>query len=344
MVRAAGFRYALRRLLARTFKTRAQGPRHLYRAIWLEAAAEIGAQVTERGAGVLEIRRGGVVAVVDRHRVGLDRPDHDGGDKLSAQQRLIAAGLSVPDSIAFDASNLAPALAFLAERGAPAVVKPTNTGGGKGITAGVRDRGQLERAVARAAHFSARLMIESQAAGDPYRLLVLDGELLDTVRRRAPRLTGDGRSTIRELIAIENRRRQAGSSAGWDVIRADLDAVLTLEAQDLTLESVPPAGAVVQVKTVNNVTRPEDCETVHEPIARELEAEMVLAAQVVGLRLAGVDVVTSHLDRSLGESGGVILEVNSDPSPHLHYRVADPARATRVAIPILERRLASAGG
>src|SRR5688572_32104639 len=44
-------------------------------------------------------------------------------------------------------------------------------------------------------------------AGASYRLLYLEGRLIDAVRRDPPTVTGDGYSTIRRLIAHENRRR-----------------------------------------------------------------------------------------------------------------------------------------
>jgi cyanophycin synthetase len=60
----------------------------------------------------------------------------------------------------------------------------------------------------------------------------------------------------------------------------------------------------------------------------------------VGLRLAGVDVITPDASRPLEEAGGVVAEVNGTPGIHHHYHVADPANATRVAIPILGKVLA----
>ena len=63
------------------------------------------------------------------------------------------------------------------------------------------------------------------------------------------------------------------------------------------------------------------------------------AAACVGLRLAGVDLVTPSLEGSLAETGGVVLEVNCTPGLHHHYLVAEPDRATRVAVPILRRLL-----
>ena len=74
-------------------------------------------------------------------------------------------------------------------------------------------------------------------------------------------------------------------------------------------------------------------------IGRALVADARRAAGVVGLRLAGVDVITSDADRSLAEAGGVVLEVNGTPGLHYHYEVAEAANATRVAIPVLRKLL-----
>jgi len=92
--------------------------------------------------------------------------------------------------------------------------------------------------------------------------------------------------------------------------------------------------------------RPLDYFIADEPLAttkrvafHRLAAEAAAAARVVGLRLAGVDVIAPTLDRSLAESGGVVLEVNCTPGLHHHYLVADREGATRVAVPILRALL-----
>jgi len=63
------------------------------------------------------------------------------------------------------------------------------------------------------------------------------------------------------------------------------------------------------------------------------------AAAALGVRLAGVDVVTSDLSVPLASSGGVVLEVNPIPGLFHHYNVSNPNGASRVAIPILEALL-----
>jgi cyanophycin synthetase len=122
-------------------------------------------------------------------------------------------------------------------------------------------------------------------------------------------------------------------------LRIDLDCILTLEAAGLTVRSVLPAGTTVPVKEVVNQNTIEDNETVREQIAEGLVDEARAAAELIGVRLAGVDVVTADLSRPLADSGGAILEVNCPPGLHFHYEVTDAANATRVAVPILQALL-----
>jgi cyanophycin synthetase len=63
----------------------------------------------------------------------------------------------------------------------------------------------------------------------------------------------------------------------------------------------------------------------------------------VGLRLAGVDLVAPDLTRPLAPGFGAIVEVNGTPGLHYHYHVADTERASRVALPVLEKLLSEGG-
>ena len=158
-------------------------------------------------------------------------------------------------------------------------------------------------------------------------------------------LTGDGRSTIESLIAAENEQRvMAKGAAGLSPQNVNLDMVLALERAGLTLSSVLPADRTVAIGAVTNNNAVEDNETFRGKLAPQLIAEARSAQVAVGLRLAGLDVITTDPTRPLAETGGVITEVNGTPGLHHHYLVADPDRATRVAIPILERLLSRAPG
>lgn len=348
LVRSIGVGYAWREFRRRSAARdpSSDGRRPGYVERWQDAALQIGAQSTDLSRGFVEVRKGAARVIVWNHWVPLD-------DivtlKLALEKPLVhrilaADGLRVPEYELFHADDLGPALKFLKSDPAPCVVKPVNLQGGTVTTTGVRSEAQLRRARLRARRFSERLLIERQVHGENYRFLLLDGQLLDVVRRRFPRVIGDGHSTVRDLIVAENRRRDESSVHGWTWdLRADLDTVFTLEAAGLTLSSVPPAGEPVIVKTVVNENGPESDESVplHE-VSDALVADVTRAAESVGVRLAGVDVITPDCGRALDDAGGVILEVNATPGLHYHYETRNPDEGVPVHVPILEALLREA--
>jgi cyanophycin synthetase len=316
-----------------------------YAAMWSQAARDAGAEVVDLGGGFLELRKGPARTRVWGHWVAVDDivTRRLALEKAVAHRMLRAAGLPVPEQAPFAARDLAPALAFLRGASGACFVKPAGGSGGAGATGCVVSPRQLRRAARRAARRSRSLLIERQVAGDVYRLLFLDGELLDVIRRDPPRVTGDGASTVAALIAAENRRRFAAAGARgaspW-LLTIDLDCIFTLERAGSSLASVPPPGERVAVKTAVNSNGPEDNESVHGAVGEALIAQAALAAQVIGVRLAGVDVVPPDPAAALDRAGGVILEVNATPGLGYHYAVRNPGRTDPVATQILRRLLA----
>ena len=341
LMRSIGVGYAWRerrnRQAARAFAS--DGRRAGYVERWSEAAHELGGSATDLARGFVEVRVGDRRVVVWNHWVPLDDivTLKLALDKPLVHRVLHAEGLPVPKHQFFDVGDLKPALDFMAAHDGPCVVKPTDLQGGTVTTAGVGTAAQLRRARLRARRVAQRLLIEGQVAGDNYRLLFLDGRLLDVVRRDPPQLVGDGHSSVVDLLAAENTRRyrENGGARTWELV-ADLDTVFTLERQGMTPRSVPPAGAPVVVRTVVNANGREFNESVRDRVSDALVADAARAARLLGVRLAGVDVITPDCERSLADAGGVILEVNATPGLHYHYETRNPEHAVPVLIPILE--------
>jgi cyanophycin synthetase len=344
LARSMGFAATARRLRGRGGGVLDAEVRNaVYAQIWRDAAAAVGAEVRDLGSGFLEIARGGPSAKVWQQVVPLDDPVtlRLALDKPVVHELLTKASVPVPEHVEWSFSDPAPALAFMQRVGGPTVVKAASgTGGGEGTTAGVDTPARLMRARLQAGRFGGRLLIERQVPGPVHRLLFLDGELIDVIRHVPPRLTGDGSATVQELLEKENERRlRAVGAAGLSMLDVGLDMVFTLERQGLRLDSVVPAATTIAIQTVTNDNRIEDTETVTEPLDPELVDASRRAAAAVGLRLAGVDVITPDASRPLEQAGGVVAEVNGTPGIHHHYHVADAAKATPVAVPILERVL-----
>jgi D-alanine-D-alanine ligase-like ATP-grasp enzyme len=348
IARSTGLRYALhrRREQAREEKVGTRALVSFYRDAWAEAADEHGAELVEMEDGFLEIRRGGTTTRVWRQLSALDEAVslRLALDKTVVHKLLTARGIPVPGYVEFGHTDLGSALDFMktGSEGAASVVKPASGGrGGAAVTGCVRSQVDLARAVLSAARLNDRVLIERQIPGDMYRLLFLDGELVDVVLRLTPHVTGDGQASIAELIVRENERRLEAARP-QALITIDLDCIFTLAASGLTPRSVPQAGERVQVKSASSENAEEENHTIRA-YAQEVIDQSAEAVRAVGLRLAGVDVVTPDINRPLADAGGAIIEVNGTPGFQYHYVVADRARATRVAIPVLERVLETVG-
>jgi cyanophycin synthetase len=93
--------------------------------------------------------------------------------------------------------------------------------------------------------------------------------------------------------------------------------VLELARQGMTVDSVPAVGQSVLVKRTGNMTT-----DITDEVHPEVVAQAVLAARVVGLDIAGVDVVAKDIGQPLGTQG-VLVEVNAGPSLLMHLNPAE---------------------
>ncbi len=311
--------------------------RDYYNLFWINAAKHAGATCDKWGFGYHSISRGGLSAIVRLSDVRLD--DHLTleimGNKLLTYRLLAEQGLAVPRHARFSFSELGPALSLIGTTGRPIVVKPlSGTGGGNGVTTGVTSRAGLIKAAWLASRFDFDLIAEEQIEGHSYRLLFLDGALLDAVRRDPPRLKGDGKSTIRALIRAENRKRlNERPFRALSPLRVDRDALNYLAAQGLTPRSRLDAGETIIVKRAVNQNTAADNHTVTHQFHPATVAACARLVTNLGVRLAGIDILARDIAKPLAPANGMIGEINTTPGLHHHDLVASgPARPVAAAL------------
>lgn len=314
-----------------------------YNDVWRQAARKLSVDLVDLPDGFLEARSGDRMTRMFQNFVMIDHPAtiQIAANKPLVHQLLAEHGLPVPPYREFDLQHLGDAREFLESQESPCVVKPAKgTGGGQAVTTNIRTYKDLRRAAIHASLFGHQLMIEKQIPGYSYRLLYLDGELLDAVCRKPPALLSDGTSTIRSLIAAENKRR-AGltGSASLQWIAIDPDCIATLKSQGFSLRSVPPADQEIVVKTVSNDNSERENESVKHLLAPELVREGAEVTRILGIRLCGVDIITTNHAVPLTVSGGVVNEANVPPGFQFHYHIRNRDRMSDIAVPILRRLL-----
>ncbi|HTH94119.1 MAG TPA: cyanophycin synthetase [Rhodocyclaceae bacterium] len=202
------------------------------------------------------------------------------------------------------------------------VVKPSDGNRGRGVSTDLTTQADIEAAYKIAEEEGSEVIVERFVDGIEHRLLVIGGKLVAAARGEEASVTGDGKSTVRELIDNQiNNDPRRGTASEQPLELIDIERkpqiVLQLQRQGYTPESVPPAGQRVVVLRTGNHTH-DVTHLVHPDVA----AAAVLAAKIVGLDIAGVDVVAQDITQPLETQGGAIVEVNAGPSLLMHLKPA----------------------
>lgn len=319
-----------------------------YETLWQEAAACVGATTKAGPSGLTEIRRGDSVTFVRHADLMLDSEITIRlmANKALSYGWLAAKGYRVTPHVAFTLKSINRADAFLATQNGPVVVKPADgTGGGRGITTGITSRSAMEAAARNAAGFHSDLLIETQLTGSSFRLLYFEGAFLDAVRRDSPQLTGDGKSTVRQLIEAETADRLEGRPIrALSPLVIDQECRNTLKSQGLTPAYTPHAGETLRIKLAVNENGARQNRIVRHDIHRDIIDAGARIVGELGVRFAGLDVTASDLSLPLSQTDAIFNEVNVNPGIHHHYLVANPEQSASVAPTILERMFESGAG
>jgi cyanophycin synthetase len=202
------------------------------------------------------------------------------------------------------------------------VVKPRDGNQGKGVVVNIRTREEVMQAYNNALEYRDDIMVESFLPGSDYRLLVVGDRMVAAARREPPLVVGDGQSTVRQLVDKVNAdpRRGDGHATSLTKIRFDDIALARLKEQGFDADSVPTKGARVVLRNNANLSTGGTATDVTDDVHPEVAARAVMAAQMVGLDVCGVDVVCESVLKPLEEQNGGIVEVNAAPGLRMHLQ------------------------
>ncbi|MDB4917132.1 MAG: cphA [Gemmatimonadetes bacterium] len=239
-------------------------------------------------------------------------------DKDETKRVLGNIGLPVPQGDV--ARSLDGVVSIANEIGFPVILKPLDASHGRGISARINDAGALAPAWEAASEYGSRVVVESFATGRDHRVLVVNGKVVACAERVCAHVVGDGRSTIRALVEEANRdpRRGVGHAKILTHLPLDAQTEVFLAHQDRTVETIPEQGEIVFLRQTANLstggTSVDRTDEMHPDNVTACE----MAANAVGLDIAGIDVITDDIGVPFRENGAVIIEVNAGPGIRMH--------------------------
>ncbi|MCC7474235.1 MAG: cyanophycin synthetase [Pirellulales bacterium] len=241
-------------------------------------------------------------------------------DKQLTRQLIKTVGVPVPDGRKVcDAEDACRAAE---EIGWPVVVKPLNGNHGRGVATNLNTREQVAAAYNVAIHEGSSVVVEQYIIGDDYRLLVIGNQMVAAARREPAQVIGNGTATVWELVDEVNRDpvRSDGHATALSKIKLDSISLAVLAEQGYTPETIVPAGAKVLIRRNGNLSTGGTATDVTDDVHPDIARRVVDAVRMVGLDIAGVDVVARDIKRPLREQGGAVIEVNAGPGLRMHVR------------------------
>ncbi|WP_324778994.1 cyanophycin synthetase [Thiobacillus sedimenti] len=242
------------------------------------------------------------------------------GDKDLTKRLLASCGVPVPEGRVVESPE--DAWEAAQDIGLPVAVKPVDGNHGRGVSLDLTTREDVEEAYRLALPEGSEVIVERYVPGNEHRLLVVGSRVVAAARGEAVWVTGDGRSTVVELIDSQlNTDPRRGEAEDYPLNRISLDEEpaigLELARQGFAPDGVPAAGQRVLVQRNGNVAF-DVTDRLHPSVAETATR----AARVVGLDIAGIDLVAADIARPLDEQGGAIVEVNAGPGLLMHLKPA----------------------
>jgi cyanophycin synthetase len=256
-------------------------------------------------------------------------------DKEKTKKILAGMGVRVPRGVTiYSFGELKEAIDRLSY---PVVIKPLNGNHGRGITIDIQDWEHAAVAYDRARDVSNGVIVEHFYQGRDHRILVVNHQVVAVAERVPAHVIGNGADSIAKLVELENQdiRRGKGHDNTLTQIELDDSTAEMLERQGYTLNTILAPDQICYLRATANLS------TGGIAIDRtdEIHPDTVWLAErvsrIIDLDVAGIDVVTTDISKTLAAADGVIIEVNAAPGLRMHISPSQGV-GRNVAAPILQ--------
>ena len=242
-------------------------------------------------------------------------------NKEVTKKLLAEAGYTVPRSTIFNQEATAKEqLEAFTHR--PIVVKPKSTNMGIGITIFKEgaDSEALRHAIELAFSKDDVILIEDYVFGTEYRFFVLDGVTKAVLKRDGAHVVGDGKQTIRDLVADKNKDKLRGEDhrSPLEKIALGKEEETTLEMQGYTFDSIVEAGKKVYLRDNSNISTGGDSIDVTASMHSSYKQIAEGMANTLEVAITGLDLIIDDMTEPATLTNYAAIEANFNPMMMMH--------------------------
>ncbi len=194
--------------------------------------------------------------------------------------------------------------------GLPVILKPNNLSQGTLVTK-VYNKREYYSVARKIFRRTPVMLVQRFYAGNDYRIVVLDNEVISAYQRIPLFVIGNGKSSIAELV-VQKQEDFVSTERDTEIDLSDFRIMRKLKRQGLNLESILAKGEKVYLLDNANLSTGGDAIDVTDRIHPDFHQLAVRITKDMGLRMCGVDIITSN-DISTPMKDYVVIEINSAP-------------------------------
>ncbi len=234
-------------------------------------------------------------------------------DKFKLAQRLEENNIPAPK--ARRVASLRGAKKAFTELQKPLIIKPRLGSRGRHTTTNIKTEAELIEAYRIGRQIALELVVEEHLFGSIHRATVINGKLVGFFQANPPRVTGDGKHSIKELIEIQNKNRPEKIG---EIIISD-DTISFIKRSGYELESILPAGITIDLTAKTGRFYGGYTKEMLPEIHPKLHKYLKKAGEVMEASIVGFDVIIPDPKQDPDEQRWGIIECNSLPFIDLHY-------------------------
>jgi len=240
------------------------------------------------------------------------------GDKDLTKRLLGDQGIPVPKGYVVDDEEEAVRMAK--RLGWPVVIKPLDASHGRGILTNITSELELRAAYGDSRRHRQNVIVERHIEGHDFRVLLVNYRFVAAAQRVPARVIGDGIHSIRQLVDIANQDERRGVGHEKVLTRIEIDdmTLTLLDRHGMNPETIPAEGDRVYLKTTANLSTGGVAIDVTDRVHPSNIHMAERIARIVGLDIAGLDIMSKTLERPIAEVGGAVLEINAAPGFRMH--------------------------
>jgi len=243
-------------------------------------------------------------------------------NKVVTKEVLKENGIKVPRGEVYEQPEAALA-AYKQFRDQKIVIKPKSTNFGLGITIFKEPfftEEDYRKAVEFAFSHDDTILVEEFVQGKEYRFLVMGAEVVGVLLRVPANVVGDGKSTIRQLVAEKNKDplRGKGHRTPLEKINLGTTEADFLKAQGKDFNYIPRENEIVYLRENSNISTGGDSLDYTDLIHESYKELALKAARSVGAVITGIDMMIEDINVPQNEHNATIIELNFNPAIHIH--------------------------